>query len=388
MKFIHCSDTHLGRSNFGLNERKQDFFKAFENIIKKAIDEKVDFVVHAGDLFDTGRPDVETMINCVKQLMKLKENGIPFYTIWGSHDVSLTETPIELLETLGLVVNLSARKFIKTDEKVHLSGAKQGDVFIAGVPGRRANARHIYENLEVKPEGKYNILVFHHTVSEADNITSDIPISLLPKGFEYYAGGHWHKKSEFPYSKGIVVYPGSTEFNTVDEMGDSERGFYIVDTETGKKEFERCNTRDVVVKEVVIKDLSVDEVNQKCISAIPDNGKDALLVIKLKGQLKSGAKSMINRENINQTAKNRGFLIAKTYLGGLLNPEVKFHIETKKRSLENIERDFLSKMGYEKDIVDMAIDLTKVLGKDMTPKEKTRAMSHVTSVIKEVLKLK
>ncbi len=388
MKFIHCSDTHLGRSNFRLEERKLDFFVAFESIIDAAIDEKVDFVIHAGDLFDTGRPDVETMISCVRQLMRLKREGIPFYTIWGSHDVSLTETPIELLETLELAVNLSSKKLIKSGVRIELSGVRQGDVFIAGVPGRRANARAIYENLKVKPAGKYNIFVFHHTVSEADNITSDIPLSLLPKGFNYYAVGHWHKRCEFEYSGGIVVYPGSTEFNTVDEMDEIERGFCIVDTDTGTRKFERCNTRDVILREINADGLPVNDVNEKCVAAVPHEGKNAMLILKLKGQLKSGAKSMIDREKINQIATSRGFLVAKTYLTGLLNPEVKIHVETSKRSLEDIERDFLSKLGYERGVVDMAIEITKSLGRDMAPNEKSQAISHAASVIREALKLK
>jgi DNA repair exonuclease SbcCD nuclease subunit len=348
----------------------------------------VDFVVHSGDLFDTGRPDVETMIQCVKQLMRLKEKGIPFYTVWGSHDVSLTETPIELLETLGLAVNLSSKERIEVDEKITLSGVKYKDAFIAGVPGRRANASAIYERLKVKPDGKFNIFVFHHTVSEADNITSDIAMSLLPKGFDYYAGGHWHKRCDFSYDKGTVVYPGSTEFNTVDEMDEPDRGFYVVDTETGEKTFVKSNTRQAIVKKLEVKELTVAEVNDLILESVPNQGNNTMLILRLHGQLKSGAKSMIDREKVNQVAEQRGFLIAKTYVTQLLNPEVKVHVETRKRSLEEIERDFLSKLGYKSDVVEMAIEITKSLGKDMTPSEKEQARGHATSIIKEVLGLK
>jgi DNA repair exonuclease SbcCD nuclease subunit len=259
------------------------------------------------------------------------------------------------------------------------------DIFIAGVPGRRANARAIYENLEVRPNGKFNIFVFHHTVSEADNITSDIPISLLPKGFDYYAAGHWHKKCEFPYSKGIVVYPGSTEFNTVDEMDDNDRGFFIVDTISGGKEFRKCNTRDAITKDVEIKDLTIDDVNQKCIDMIPKKGDGEILILKLKGSLKNGVKSMIDKERINSLARERGFLIARTRTTHLVNPEVKIHVDTKKKSLEDIEREFLGKLGYEKSVVELAIEMTKILGKDIIPSKKGEVIAHVISMIEEVM---
>ena len=52
MKFAHLADTHLGYRQFGLLEREKDFYEVFDKIIDKIIEEKVDFVIHSGDLFD------------------------------------------------------------------------------------------------------------------------------------------------------------------------------------------------------------------------------------------------------------------------------------------------------------------------------------------------
>lgn len=56
MKFAHLADTHLGYRQFGLLEREKDFYEVFDKIIDKIIEEKVDFVIHSGDLFDSARP--------------------------------------------------------------------------------------------------------------------------------------------------------------------------------------------------------------------------------------------------------------------------------------------------------------------------------------------
>ena len=88
MKFIHVTDTHLGKRESRIEEREQDFYKAFEQVIDKAIEEKVDFVVHSGDLFDVARPPTRTLIFAVKQLTRLKDEGIPCYIAAGSHGPS------------------------------------------------------------------------------------------------------------------------------------------------------------------------------------------------------------------------------------------------------------------------------------------------------------
>jgi hypothetical protein len=171
-------------------------------------------------------------------------------------------------------------------------------------------------------------------------------------------------------------------------MEENERGLYIVDTETEDKRFVKSNVRGAIIKEIETRNLDIAETNRMCLNAVPADGNGEMLILRLNGQLRSGAKSMINREEINRIAVQRGFLIAKTYLTELLNPEARVQIETRKRTLEEIEREFLSKLGYKKDVVDMAIEITGALGKDMTPSEKSLAISHAMSVIKGVLNLK
>ena len=70
MKFIHCADVHLDTPLQGLAEYpgapvaeiRNATRRAFEKILNAAISEKVDFVIIAGDLYDTGLKSFESAL--------------------------------------------------------------------------------------------------------------------------------------------------------------------------------------------------------------------------------------------------------------------------------------------------------------------------------------
>ena len=107
MKFAHLADTHLGYRQYGLIEREKDFYEVFEKVIDKIIEEKVDFVIHSGDLFETARPSPNALLAFQKGLLKLKGAGIPMYAIAGNHDVVMRKgsiPPQVIFKKLGLKV--------------------------------------------------------------------------------------------------------------------------------------------------------------------------------------------------------------------------------------------------------------------------------------------
>ncbi|MCW1309956.1 MAG: DNA repair exonuclease, partial [Candidatus Nanoarchaeia archaeon] len=208
IKFAHIGDTHIGASNFKLREREEDFERAFEIAVDKIIEEKVDFVIHSGDLFDRGRPSLKTFLFCLEQLKRLKKANIPVFIVPGSHDISTEGTSISIFERVDLIKDVSSREFFEMgEEKSNFSGMmfeiKGNKVFICGLPGRRARINEIYEKFYVDlPKDAYKIFVFHHIISDIPNSVpfSDIATSQLPKGFDYYAGGHWHSRFEMKYN--------------------------------------------------------------------------------------------------------------------------------------------------------------------------------------------
>ena len=88
VKFAHLADIHLGGWRQG---PMQDLnFQSFQKSIKICIENKVEFVLIAGDLFDSAYPPIEILKETFAEFRKLKEAKIPVFMIAGSHDYSLS----------------------------------------------------------------------------------------------------------------------------------------------------------------------------------------------------------------------------------------------------------------------------------------------------------
>ena len=96
MKFIHCADVHLDTPLQGLaqypgapvGEIRNATRRAFERVLSFAISERVDFLIIAGDLYDTGLKSFESALFFNKQMVRLKDAGIDVYLIYGNHDAA------------------------------------------------------------------------------------------------------------------------------------------------------------------------------------------------------------------------------------------------------------------------------------------------------------
>ena len=385
MKFIHVADTHLGRKDGKIDERTKDFYNSFKQVVDYAVKNKIEFIVHAGDFFDKARPPVETLVFAASQLERLKEAKIPIFLIPGSHDIGVGETILTLFDEIGLIKNLSSPRYYKIkDGKLFLDGELYKDVFICGVAGKRANIEEIYRRLVIPEKGKYRIFMFHHTISDISEKFADIPTSVLPKGFDYYAAGHWHQFFKEKYGKGMIVYPGSTEANDVSEAeAQKERFFLVVDTETNEIEKIPLKTRDYVFVKVNCDNLDAREVADKAIGEIKKVKKDAVLVIKLRGKLKSGTKAEIDRRKIIEWGNEKGVLTTKIYLGDLENPN-KPSIGSEIKTPSQIEEEYLKQQKYSQDEIKLAKGIISLLG-NVSGKESEAAIAEAIKLIEGVL---
>ncbi|AEA12254.1 exonuclease sbcD, putative [Thermoproteus uzoniensis 768-20] len=99
MKIAHISDAHLGRQQYHLPEREEDYFQAFAEALRLA--KGADAVVVTGDLLDTRRPSTRTLL---RLLDILGETGLALYVVGGNHDYSHLrpdETPLRILDKVG-----------------------------------------------------------------------------------------------------------------------------------------------------------------------------------------------------------------------------------------------------------------------------------------------
>ncbi|MFQ5815948.1 MAG: metallophosphoesterase [Candidatus Hydrothermarchaeaceae archaeon] len=230
MRFAHISDTHLGYRQYNLEEREEDFYAAFGEAVDRIIEERCDFVLHCGDLFEEPRPHIRAMLKVQNALDRLEGAGIDFYAITGNHDRMVRRgsyPPHTLYKRM---------KLLTIDDPTVV----RDDTLICGlpyIPKSYVNVlRDKLDELKGKAEGyEKAILMLHQGVDKYIGFETayELKIGDIPRGFDYYAMGHIHLRRVDEFDDGKLVYPGSTEVWRVDELGDYEengKGFYIVDT--------------------------------------------------------------------------------------------------------------------------------------------------------------
>jgi len=100
MKFAHLADCHLG--GWRQPELQELNLQSFKIAIDTCINEKTDFVLFSGDLFDSAFPPIEILKETFSGFRKLKDAGIKCYIIAGSHDYSVSgKTFLDVLEKAG-----------------------------------------------------------------------------------------------------------------------------------------------------------------------------------------------------------------------------------------------------------------------------------------------
>jgi len=234
MKFAHLADTHLGYRQYGLVEREEDFFNVFNEIVEKIIEERVDFVIHSGDLFEMAKPSPNALLMFQEGLIKIKDAGIPFYAIAGNHDTIMRQNAVPpqiLFRKLGLSLISPNNPIINS------TFLKENDIFIGGTPfiskSQNSLLKTKIEELAKKSSGFSNrILVLHQGIDKYLPFQYELELADLPNSFTYYGLGHVHNRIVDDFGEGKLVYPGSSEIWRVNELGDYKKkgkGFYIVD---------------------------------------------------------------------------------------------------------------------------------------------------------------
>ena len=297
-KFAHLADIHLG--GYRDPKLKKLTVNAFEIAIEKIIEKNIDFVLISGDLFNTPLPGIDFLNDCVKNLKKLKKEDISVYVIAGSHDFSLSgKTILNVLESADLIIKTNNANVIEENnsQKIRFNPVidEKTESLIVGVSGKKGSYdKNVYEFLDTSNldfDDYFSIFMFHNGINEMlpGNMDFDaLSISDLPKGFDYYAGGHIHYLEEKDDPK--IVFPGATFPENFRELEKFKKGsFKIVEVfDNGKI---NTNLVEIDTKNVISFKFDLDGLNPyKCTSRIMDAVKekkdeidDSIVLIRAKG---------------------------------------------------------------------------------------------------------
>ncbi|MHA2064387.1 MAG: metallophosphoesterase family protein [Candidatus Thorarchaeota archaeon] len=348
MKFAHMADSHLG--GWSDPALRQINSECFESALQICIDEEVDFVLISGDLFDTSRPAIDVMERAVSKIKEVGDAGIRVYVIEGSHDFSPTgKTMLRVLEKTGLFKRVSRGKQTK-DGKLQLTFTKDEETGtkITGLIGRMGVLEtRLYENLDrasIKGEEGFKIFMFHTALSELKpelyEHAESMPISLLPKGFDYYAGGHVHKNSEHEWKGyGPIIFPGPTmpaNFRELENL--STGGFYINTVESGKvsTEWTPLDIYEVTQIQIDANDKTPTSVESEIEGHIDADLNDKIVLLRVEGTLKSGKPKDIDFRRLTSLMREKGAKTVKKSTGKLTSSEYR-EIKVTVTSREDLE---------------------------------------------------
>jgi DNA repair protein SbcD/Mre11 len=222
MKFIHCADVHLDTPLQGLaeypgaptTEIRNATRRAFEKVLDAAISEEVDFLIIAGDLYDTGLKSFESALFFNKQMARLADEGIDVYLIYGNHDAA-SKLIKQLRRPKNLHVFRAAEAQTFRDDKLRV--ALHGQSF--STPEVTEDLAALYP--PAVPE-HFNIGVLHTNLGGISEHANYAPCSLQTlknKGYQYWALGHVHSRQILctdPY----IVYPGNVQGRNGREQGE------------------------------------------------------------------------------------------------------------------------------------------------------------------------
>ena len=325
--FAHLSDVHLGfQKNVPLQQIEE---RVFEDAIDQCIERKVDFVLIPGDLFHVNIPEMRVQKFAVRKFRQLHEAGIPVYVVYGSHDFSpVSDSVIDLLTEAGYLTKVSKQKQ-SSDDRISLEFTKDSKTGakIVGLPGLTAGKELVYyENLDresLESEDGFKIFLFHAGLAElkfeVSAKTDFMPISLLPKGFDYYAGGHMHthtleKYPDYPN----IVYPGtlfSGYYSDLEENAKGrKRGFVLVqfDDKVQKVEFIPIDNVGYEIIEYNADKKNVKTVNLDLAKSVKEiDPANKIVIIKVFGELASGKTSEIDFTGIREELKQNNVLEVK-----------------------------------------------------------------------------
>lgn len=335
-KFAHITDCHLGSwRNPKLRELN---LQAFEKSISISIKEQVDFILITGDFFDVNIPQLAPVKRAVEILKQARDSGIAVYMIYGSHDFNTAN--ISMIDILH-----SAELFIKpTDFQTNTDSVilkffvdKKTGAKITGISGRKVGLdREMYEKLDKKNlemEDGFKIFLLHKGIQEIlpldMNFRDSLPISLVPKGFDYYGGGHIHKRVEKKINGSVIVYPGplfGSSFQDLEETAKGEkRGFYIIsfDKKILDCRFIEINLVDILYNEIVSSKWNSEKLEDEITKNISGlEVKNKIVLIKVKGKL-LGKRSNIDFGKFSLDISNRGALMSFINTNNLSTDETK-----------------------------------------------------------------
>lgn len=221
-RFVHTADIHLDSPLKSLALRDPGLAELIGNasrtvltrIVDLCIEEAVDALLIAGDLYDGDQTSMKTARFLAQQMERLAAAGIPVFLIRGNHD-ALSKITRELVLPETVRVFAGRAETVETAWNGH-------DVAVHGISFRLPQApESLLGQFRAPVPGAFNIGMLHTSLGGAPGHDPYAPCALADleaAGFDYWALGHIHLRAVHRGSA-TVVMPGIPQGRDIGEAG-------------------------------------------------------------------------------------------------------------------------------------------------------------------------
>jgi DNA repair exonuclease SbcCD nuclease subunit len=292
-QFIHAADIHLdsplkGLTNFETApvERIQSATRdAFKNLVQLALDERVAFVLIAGDLWDCDWPDAAPGLFFISQVARLDKAGIPVFVVKGNHDANSQLT--------SGIRNWPKNVTMFRPKKAHTELLEGWNV---AIHGQSYAQQHVHEDLsEYYPApvpGAFNIGLLHTCLEDGGTDYAPACVDkLVERGYDYWTLGHIHDRQDLSRNGVHIEFPGNLQGRSMRETG--AKGCTLVTVADDHTVTTRFEALDVVRCEeisITADDASVEsDVREAIVDATANvNGRLLAVRIQITGAVSTG----------------------------------------------------------------------------------------------------
>jgi DNA repair protein SbcD/Mre11 len=383
MKFVHVADVHIGSWR---DPRLKDLsVLAFKESISFALEKKADFFLIAGDLFNTALPSIDHVKDVVRELKKLNKEKIRVYFIAGSHDYSPSgKTMLDVIEEAGLGINVMKGNIVEGKLNLRFTTDEETGTKLVGINGLRGMLdKHSYETMnkeELEKEKGFKIFLFHTSIDELKpknlEMMNSHSINLLPKGFNYYAGGHVHiteQKNLEGYSN--VIYPGPLFPANFSELEKLQQGSFYYYEKNEKEQITKIpvKTKEIIHEEINAENKTPEQITQEITQNLAfKDVKNKIILIRIQGQLKSGKPQDLDLNNIMKKLLEKGAYYVMKSTTKLTSKETYEIQEHKENTEEEIIKEYLNQVPNNfKNELETTLTLIKTFSQEKNEAEKT-----------------
>ena len=338
VKVLHCADLHFDTPFKELSKEvsdtsKNELLEVFKKIIDLAIEENIEVLLIAGDVFDNLTVNKNTLFFISDQIKRIK--NIKVFISPGNHDPYNEKSFYSM-------INWPENVYIFKGD-MEFKEVKELNLVVWG-----AGFRNNYENESLLKSinvdnNKINIMLLHGEITSTGSKNEYNPIyinDIYKSNIDYIALGHRHKFSGI-LKEGMTTYAysGCPQGRGFDEEG--EKGVIIGEVYKGgtNLKFFPVYKRKYVTKEIditdtnnydevvfkVLSDLSEEEIHKNFYKIILKgelkehfNLKDNLLIEKLKNKfyyikIINNTSIEVNLEELSKDYSIKGKFIAKIF---------------------------------------------------------------------------